>query len=104
MLPVGLLAAEPACEVGAPSAPDSERPPGEALRLSDCDLRVGAGGAGAAPDRQHRSAACGSRRPRAVRSATQTVHAEQGDLAGMILKFLGPGNYRLEPFLQKRTT
>ena len=29
---------------------------------------------------------------------------EQGDLTGKILKFLGPGNYRLEPFLQKRTT
>ena len=27
---------------------------------------------------------------------------EGGDLAGKILKFLGPGNYRLEPFLQKR--
>ena len=29
---------------------------------------------------------------------------EIGDLTGKILKFLGPGNYRLEPFLQKRTT
>jgi len=29
---------------------------------------------------------------------------ESGDLTGKILKFLGPGNYRLEPFLQKRTT
>ena len=28
---------------------------------------------------------------------------EIGDLAGKILKFLAPGNYRLEPFLQKRT-
>ena len=34
------------------------------------------------------------------------VHREEtevGDLTGKILKFLGPGNYRLEPFLQKRT-
>ncbi len=29
---------------------------------------------------------------------------EGGDLTGKILKFIGPGNYRLEPFLQKRTT
>ena len=28
---------------------------------------------------------------------------ETGDLTGKVLKFLGPGNYRLEPFLQKRT-
>ena len=27
---------------------------------------------------------------------------EQGDLTGKILKFNGPGNYRLEPFIQKR--
>jgi hypothetical protein len=27
---------------------------------------------------------------------------EGGDLTGKILKFIGPGNYRLEPFLQKR--
>jgi hypothetical protein len=34
------------------------------------------------------------------------VHREEtesGDLTGKILKFLGPGNYRLEPFSQKRT-
>ena len=33
------------------------------------------------------------------------VHREEtdrGDLAGKILRFNGPGNYRLEPFLQKR--
>lgn len=33
------------------------------------------------------------------------VHREEtegGDLTGKILKFIGPGNYRLEPFLQKR--
>ena len=29
---------------------------------------------------------------------------EAGDIAGKILKFNGPGNYRLEPFLQKRVT
>ena len=28
---------------------------------------------------------------------------DSGDLTGKILKFIGPGNYRLEPFLQKRT-
>lgn len=28
---------------------------------------------------------------------------ESGDLAGKTLNFYGPGNYRLEPFLQKRT-
>ena len=28
---------------------------------------------------------------------------EQGDLTGKILRFVGRGNYRLEPFLQKRT-
>ena len=28
----------------------------------------------------------------------------QGDITGKILKFFGPGNYRLEPFLQKRIT
>ena len=27
---------------------------------------------------------------------------ESGDLTGKILKFIGAGNYRLEPFLQKR--
>ena len=27
---------------------------------------------------------------------------EQGDLTGKLLKFNGPGNYRLEPFMQKR--
>ena len=27
---------------------------------------------------------------------------EGGDLTGKLLKFLGPGNYRLEPFYQKR--
>ena len=27
---------------------------------------------------------------------------ESGDMAGKILKFIGPGNYRLEPFYQKR--
>jgi hypothetical protein len=34
------------------------------------------------------------------------IHREEtetGDLTGKILKFNGPGNYRLEPFLQKRT-
>ena len=28
---------------------------------------------------------------------------EVGDLTGKILRFNAPGNYRLEPFLQKRT-
>ena len=28
---------------------------------------------------------------------------DRGDLTGKILRFNGPGNYRLEPFLQKRT-
>ncbi len=28
---------------------------------------------------------------------------EVGDLAGKVLKFIGAGQYRLEPFLQKRT-
>ena len=28
---------------------------------------------------------------------------DRGDLTGKILRFIGPGNYRLEPFLQKRT-
>ena len=35
------------------------------------------------------------------------IHREEtdtGDLTGKILKFLGRGNYRLEPFFQKRTT
>jgi hypothetical protein len=34
------------------------------------------------------------------------IHREEteaGDLTGKILRFNGPGNYRLEPFLQKRT-
>ena len=28
---------------------------------------------------------------------------DRGDLTGKILRFNGPGNYRLEPFLQRRT-
>ena len=28
---------------------------------------------------------------------------EQGDLTGKVLRFVGRGNYRLEPFMQKRT-